>query len=80
MAENKKMLANFALLLTAFLWGISFVAQKAGMQYMGPFSFNCVRSFLGGLSLIPVIYIAKLIKEDKRNAADYVNIRAESAF
>ena len=66
MAENKKMLANFALLLTAFLWGISFVAQKAGMQYMGPFSFNCVRSFLGGLSLIPVIYIAKLIKEDKR--------------
>lgn len=66
MAKNNTMLANFALLITAFLWGISFVAQKAGMEYMGPFSFNCVRSFLGGLSLIPVIYIAKLIKEDDR--------------
>lgn len=64
--DNKTVFANLALLITAFLWGVSFVAQKAGMEYVGPFSFNCVRSFLGGLCLIPFIYIAKLFKEDHR--------------
>lgn len=63
---NKTVLSNFALLLTAFIWGVSFVAQKAGMDYVGPYSFNLARSFLGGLSLIPVIYIVKLLKEDHR--------------
>lgn len=63
---NKKIMANMALLLTALIWGFSFVAQKAGMEHVGPFSFNCVRSFLGGISLLPVIYISKFLKEDKR--------------
>lgn len=67
MADNKKIFANLALLLTAFLWGISFVAQKAGSEYLGPFSFNMVRSFLGGLSLIPFIYISKIIQGDHRS-------------
>lgn len=64
---NKKILSDFALFLTALIWGLSFVAQKAGMDYIGPFGFNCVRSFLGGLSLIPLIFIAKLLKNDKRS-------------
>lgn len=63
---NKKILANFALCLTALIWGLSFVAQKAGMEFIGPFSFNCIRSFLGGLSLLPVISLVKLTQEDKR--------------
>lgn len=63
---DKKFLSNVALFLTALIWGLSFVAQKAGMEYVGPFSFNFARSILGGLSLIPLIFIVKLIKKDHR--------------
>ena len=63
---NKKILSNIALFLTALIWGLSFVAQKAGMDYVGPFSFNFIRSILGGLSLLPVISIAKIIQKDTR--------------
>ena len=63
---NIQFVANISLFLTALIWGLSFVAQRAGMDYVGPFTFNTIRSFIGGLSLIPVIYIAKLIHKDKR--------------
>ena len=63
---NKKFLANIALFLTALIWGLSFVAQKAGMDFVGPFSFNTARSILGGFSLLPVIGIVKMMQEDKR--------------
>lgn len=63
---NKKILSNISLFFTALIWGVSFVAQKAGMDFIGPFSFNTIRSFLGGLSLIPVIFIAKLLTKDTR--------------
>lgn len=43
------------LLLTACIWGVAFVAQSVGMDYVEPFTFNCVRSVLGGLVLIPCI-------------------------
>ncbi len=44
--------ANLLLLLTAAIWGFAFVAQRAGMEYVGPFTFNGVRFLLGGLSLL----------------------------
>lgn len=63
---NKKISANLALFLTALIWGVSFVAQKAGMDYVGAFSFNFARSILGGLSLIPLIFLIKITTSDKR--------------
>lgn len=63
---NKKVLSNFALFLTALIWGVSFVAQKAGMDYVGAFSFNFARSILGGLSLIPLIFLVKMTTPDSR--------------
>lgn len=45
------------LLLTALIWGSSFVAQRAGMDYIGPFTFNGIRSLIGGIVLIPVILL-----------------------
>lgn len=45
------------LLLAAFIWGSAFVAQSVGMDYVEPFTFNCVRSIVGGLVLIPCIYL-----------------------
>lgn len=52
---NKKLKSSFILLLTAFIWGIAFVAQRVGADYMGTLTFNGIRFILGALSLIPVI-------------------------
>jgi len=41
------------LLLSAVIWGFSFVAQRVGMRYVGPFTFNAVRFALGSITLIP---------------------------
>ncbi len=46
---------SFLLLLTAAIWGFAFVAQYAGGDAVGPFSFNCVRSLIGAAVLVPVI-------------------------
>lgn len=44
------------LLITAMIWGAAFVAQSAGMDYIGPFTFNGIRMMLGGLVLMPFIW------------------------
>lgn len=62
----KKLAGNIALLLTSMIWGLSFVAQRAGMEYIGPFTFNALRSFLGGLSLLPLIWLYKFLTLDTR--------------
>ena len=45
------------LVLTAFIWGTAFVAQSVGMDYLGPFTFNGVRSLIGGAALLPCIWL-----------------------
>jgi len=53
---NKRALrADIFLLLTAGIWGFGFVAQRSGMEYVGPFAFNGIRFILGSLSLLPLI-------------------------
>lgn len=53
--NRKKLRANLLLLLTAMIWGAAFVAQSVGMDYIGPYTFLCSRSILGGVMLLPVI-------------------------
>ncbi|MEN6350626.1 MAG: DMT family transporter [Syntrophomonas sp.] len=48
--------SNLLLLLTAAIWGFAFVAQRVGMENVGPFIFNGVRFMLGSLSLLPLIF------------------------
>ncbi|MBQ0064903.1 MAG: DMT family transporter [Firmicutes bacterium] len=45
------------LVLTALIWGVAFVAQSSGGDAIGPYSFNCIRSLIGGIVLLPVIKI-----------------------
>lgn len=45
------------LLVTALIWGMAFVAQKIGMEHLGPFSFNAIRNLIGAAVLLPVIAI-----------------------
>lgn len=52
---------SLLLLLTATIWGVAFVAQSVGMDYIGPFTFNAVRNLIGGLVLIPCIALLKKI-------------------
>ena len=54
---------SLLLLLAAIIWGIAFVAQSVGMKYVGGFTFNAVRSLIGAVVLIPLIFILK-----KRNS------------
>ena len=54
---NQKAKSSLLLLLTAFIWGSSFVAQRTGIEYIGPFTMNSIRSFLGALVLLPVIKV-----------------------
>lgn len=49
---TKRMRGNLLLLLAAFIWGLSFVAQSEGMKYIGPFAFIGIRSMLAGISLL----------------------------
>lgn len=46
--------SDLLLLLTSIVWGFAFVAQKVGMDHVGPFTFNGVRFALGALVLIPL--------------------------
>ncbi len=39
------------------VWGFAFVAQRSGMEFVGPFTFNALRFTLGGISLIPLLLI-----------------------
>ena len=68
---------SLLLLLTAVIWGVAFVAQSAGMDYVGPFTFNAVRSIIGGIVLIPCIYILKRFKNASYDKAadDVINAK-----
>ena len=64
---NKSFKYSFLLMLGACIWGAAFVAQRQGMNYVGPFTFNGIRNFLGALVLFPFIKILDKNKapEDK---------------
>lgn len=63
----------FLLFLTAFIWGTAFVAQSVGMDHIGPFTFNAVRSLVGGLALIPVILVFNRRKSPARRQTEGAN-------
>jgi drug/metabolite transporter (DMT)-like permease len=46
--------ADLLLLLVALIWGFGFVAQRVGMDHLGPYTFNGIRFLLGGLCLLPL--------------------------
>ena len=48
-----------ALLLAAVIWGFAFVAQREGMRFVGPFTFNAIRFALGSLALLPWLVAAR---------------------
>lgn len=67
------MKANLLLLITAIIWGFAFVAQRAGMEYLGPFTFNTARFTLGSLSLVPLLLINKRKKFNRSTIISFDN-------
>ena len=65
MKQNRKnqLVGSLLLLICAFIWGSAFVAQTTGAEHVGPFTFIYLRSFLGGIVLLPVIFIMGKIKK-----------------
>ena len=64
------------LVLTAMVWGGSFVAQKSGMELIGPFAFNGIRTIIGGIVLIPLIMVLDRMKSKKQASATAVKAAA----
>ena len=52
---KQKIRGMLLLLITAAIWGTAFVAQSVGLEHLGAFTFNTIRSLIGALILLPVI-------------------------
>ena len=63
--KNSKLKGNMILLLTAVVWGISFISQSKGVELISPVTFNGVRCMLGSVVLIPVILFLDYNKKKK---------------
>lgn len=57
--KNKRLLSTLSLLGAAFVWGFAFVAQRQGMVFVGPLTFNGVRFLLGALTILPAFWLIK---------------------
>lgn len=62
----KKIKGPLILLITAFLWGTTFVAQSLGSDYVGAFTYNAGRFIITGIILL----IISLIR--KRKVKEYI--------
>ena len=68
--KSRQVRNSLLLVLTAFIWGVAFVAQRQGGDAVGPFSFNGIRSLIGGAVLIPVIFIIDRVKPSDRKPSN----------
>lgn len=55
--NRKKALSSAALVLAGVIWGMSYVAGRLGINHIGPFTFNGIRACLGGLVLLPAVWL-----------------------
>jgi drug/metabolite transporter (DMT)-like permease len=63
--------ANILLFITSIIWGFAFVAQRAGMEFLEPLTFNAIRFALGTASLIPLLLINKKRNLQKGNFREF---------
>jgi drug/metabolite transporter (DMT)-like permease len=60
-------------LIAAVIWGFAFVAQRAGMKHVGPFTFIAVRLLLGSIFLVPLLFITGGAKIDSQDPGPQPN-------
>ena len=64
------------LLSASLIWGVAFVAQSAGMSYVGPYTFTAVRSALAAIGLGILILILDKTSLKSKNTDKKVLWRA----
>ena len=64
---SKRLKGNIILFITAIIWGMSFVSQSVGMEYIEPNTFMAIRTLMGGIVLLPVIFILDKSKKKQQN-------------
>lgn len=66
---KKQLKGSVAIIIATIIWGSTFVAQSVGMDHIGPFTFQAVRCFMGGIILLPLIALTDplLNKGDGKN-------------
>lgn len=55
--RSQALRADILMLITAAIWGAAFVAQRLGMDAIGPFLYTGLRFALGALVLLPLLYL-----------------------
>ena len=67
--KTQALKTDLLMLIAAAIWGFAFVAQREGMETMGPFLFSGVRFLIGVVALSPVVwYLSK--KPQQNNKAE----------
>lgn len=66
-AKLNNLKGNIILLITAFVWGIAFVAQNKASEFVSPFTLNMLRCFIAAIFLIPFSIILDKIKDKKEH-------------
>ena len=65
--------SSLLLFLAAFIWGVAFVAQSVGMDYMGPLTFNGARFLMGSLVLLPFVLVRR--KQNKKTGKEPASLK-----
>lgn len=64
-AKKKSLRSSAMLTLTALIWGVAFVAQSEGTNFVGGFTFNGCRFLIGGIVLIPCIFLLRKVNGEQ---------------
>ena len=81
--RSRHLKSNIFLLLTALIWGFSFVTQTVGLRLLGPFTLNTLRFFLGALSLLPILFFFRRKRgrqEEKARLSDELDGKKQAAL
>ena len=57
--QTKTLKSDLLLLVAAVIWGTTFVAQRVGMDHLGPMTYNAIRFALGALTLAPLLLVLR---------------------
>ena len=73
----KKTISLVCLIVCTFIWGTTFIAQATGMDNIGPFTFNCVRFFVGFVAVAPFVFLfekKKINQQIKNNTNQFFKL------
>ena len=62
------------MLLAAFVWGTTFIAQTTGMETIGPMTFTAIRYLIGALTVLPLAIF------EARRVSLWAHMKADRRF